>query len=119
MLVSEVQRFIDLHEMLHREARVVVSVSGGADSMALLSVLHDLASAYRLTLFVAHVNHQLRDQEATRDATFVESYVDRLGLPFHKLEVDVRFLKRRTGMSSQQAARQLRYGALLSPAGYA
>ena len=114
MLVSEAQRFIDLHEMWYREARVVVSVSGGADSMALLSVLHELAPAYRLTLFVAHVNHQLRDHEATRDALFVESYVDRLGLPFHKLEVDVRFLKRRTGLSSQQAARQLRYGALLS-----
>ena len=114
MLVSEVQRFIDVHGMLHREARVVVSVSGGADSMALLSVLHELASTYRLTLVVAHVNHQLRDEEAARDALFVESYADRLGLSFLKLDVNVRFLMRRTGMSSQQAARQLRYGALLS-----
>jgi tRNA(Ile)-lysidine synthase len=114
MLVSEVQRFIDVQGLLPREARVIVSVSGGADSMALLSVLHGLVSTYRLTLSVVHINHHLRDKEATRDALFVESYSDRLGLPFHKVDVDVRFLKRRTGMSSQLAARQLRYGALFS-----
>ena len=114
MVVSEVQRFIDVHGLLQHEARVIVSVSGGADSMALLSVLHGLVSTYRLMLFVAHINHQLRDGEAIRDALFVESYSDRLGLPFHKVDIDVRFLKRRTGVSLQQAARQLRYGALLS-----
>ena len=114
MLVSEVQRFIDIQGLLHPEARVIVSVSGGADSMALLSLLHGLISTYRLKLFVAHVNHQLRDGEAVRDALFVESYSGRLGLPFHKVDVDVRFLKRRSGMSSQEAARRLRYGALLS-----
>ena len=114
MLVSEVQRFIDAHELLHPGARVVVSVSGGADSMALLALLHGLVPTYCLTLFVAHINHQLRDGEAVRDARFVESWADRLGLAFHKVDVDVRFLKRRGGMSSQEAARQLRYGALLS-----
>ena len=114
MLVSEVQRFIDAHGLLHRGARVIVSVSGGADSVALLSVLCFLVPTYRLTLFVAHINHQLRDEESIRDALFVESCSDRLGLPFHRVDVDVRFLKRRTGMSSQQAARQLRYGALMS-----
>ena len=114
MLFSEVQRFIDVRGLLRPDARVIVGVSGGADSMALLSVLRDLVSSYRLTLFVAHVNHQLRGGEAARDALFVESHAERFGLPFHKVDVDVRFLKRRTGMSSQQAARQLRYGALLS-----
>ena len=113
MLVSDIQRFIDVQGLLHREARVIVSVSGGADSMALLAALHDLMSTYRLTLFVAHINHHLRDEEASRDALFVEGQAGRLGLPFHTVDVDVRFLKRRTGMSSQQAARQLRYGALL------
>ena len=114
MLASEVQRFIDDQCLLHPEARVIVSVSGGADSMALLSVLCSLVPTYRMTLFVAHINHQLRDGEALRDALFVKRYCDGLGLPFHKADIDVRFLKRRTGMSSQLAARQLRYGALLS-----
>lgn len=114
MLVAEVQRFIDIHELLHLGAKVVVSVSGGADSMALLSLLHQLQSTYRLTLSVAHVNHQLRIGEAIRDALFVERYADKLGLPFHKVDVDVKALKRRTGLSPQHAARQLRHDALQS-----
>ena len=78
MLVAEVQRFIDAHELLYPGAKVIVSVSGGADSMALLSLLHRLESTYRLTLVVAHVNHQLRGQEAIRDARFVERYAANL-----------------------------------------
>jgi tRNA(Ile)-lysidine synthase len=114
MLVAEVQRFINDHELLHPGARVIVSVSGGADSMALLSLLHRLESAYCLTLVVAHVNHQLRGGEAIRDARFVERYADHLGLPFHKLDVDVKALKQRTGLSPQHAARELRHHALRS-----
>ena len=114
MLVAEVQRFIDAHQLLHLGAKVMVSVSGGADSMALLSVLHRLQSTYRLTLTVAHVNHQLRSDEAIRDALFVERHADKLGLPFHKVDVDVKALKRRTGLSPQHAARQLRHDALQS-----
>ena len=114
MLVAEVQRFIDAHELLCPGAKVIVSVSGGADSMALLSLLHGLESTYRLTLIVAHVNHQLRGKEATRDARFVQRQADKLGLPFHQMDVDVKALKHRTGLSTQHAARQLRYGALRS-----
>lgn len=114
MLVAEIQRFIDTHELLHRGAKVMVSVSGGADSMALLSVLCQLQPTYRLTLTVAHVNHQLRGEEAIRDALFVERHADKLGLPFHEVDVDVKALKRRTGLSPQHAARQVRYDALQS-----
>ena len=114
MLVAEIQSFIDAHQLLHPGARVIVSVSGGADSMALLSLLHRLAPTYRLTLIVAHVNHQLRGGEAIRDARFVERYAAKLGLSFHQMDIDVKALKQRTGLSSQHAARQLRYGALQS-----
>ena len=114
MLVAEVQRFVEAHDLICPGATVIVSVSGGADSMALLSLLHRLESTYRLTLIVAHVNHQLRGKEAARDAQFVQRYADKLGLPFHKTNVDVKALKRRTGLSPQHAARQLRYGALQS-----
>ncbi len=112
MLVAKVQRFIEAHELLHLGAKVIVSVSGGADSVALLSLLHRLESTYRLTLIVAHVNHQMRGKEAVRDARFVERYADKLGFPFHSFDVDVQTLKRRTGLSPQHAARQLRHDAL-------
>ena len=109
MLVAEVQACIEAHAMLPPEAKVVVAVSGGADSMALLFALFQLRSVYNMRLIVAHVNHQLRGEEAEQDALFVEQQAARLGLPFHRACVDVKALQQRAGLSVQQAARQLRY----------
>jgi len=109
MLVAEVQACIEAHAMLSPGAKVIVAVSGGADSMALLFALFQLRSAYDLTLMVAHVNHQLRGAEAEQDALFVEHQVARLGIPFYQARVDVKALQRSAGMSLQHAARQLRY----------
>ena len=78
-------------------AKVVVAVSGGADSMALLFALFQLRSMYNMTLIVAHVNHQLRGEEARQDALFVEQQAARLGLPFHQTCVDVKALQQSSG----------------------
>jgi tRNA(Ile)-lysidine synthase len=109
MLVAEVQACIEAHAMLPLGAKVVVAVSGGADSMALLFALFQLRSVYNMRLIVAHVNHQLRGEEAEQDALFVEQQAARLGLPFHQTCVDVKALQQSSGISVQQAARQLRY----------
>jgi tRNA(Ile)-lysidine synthase len=109
MLVAEVQACIEAHAMLPPEAKVVVAVSGGADSMALLFALFELRSVYNMRLIVAHVNHQLRGEEAEQDALFVERQAARLGLPFHQTCIDVKALQKSAGISVQQAARQLRY----------
>jgi len=109
MLVAEVQACIEAHAMLSRGTKVIVAVSGGADSMALLFALFQLRSAYNLTLMVAHVNHQLRGEEAERDALFVEQQAAQLGLPFYQTRVDVKTLQHSSKMSLQHAARQARY----------
>src|SRR5713101_6602709 len=109
MLIAEVQACIEAHGMLSRGAKVIVAVSGGADSMALLFALFHLRSVYNMTLIVAHVNHQLRGEEAEQDALFVEQQAARLGLPFLHTCVDVTVLQQSSGISVQQAARQLRY----------
>ena len=109
MLVAEVQACIEAHAMLSRGTKVIIAVSGGADSMALLFALFQLRSVYNLTLVVAHVNHQLRGEEAERDALFVEQQATRLGLPFYPTRVDVKTLQHSSRMSLQHAARQVRY----------
>lgn len=114
MLVAAVQACIETHSMLSPGAKVIVAVSGGPDSMALLSALCQLRSSYDLTLIVAHVNHQLRGEEAYRDAAFVEQQAVRLGLSFHETRVDVKAFQHTSGLSPQHAARQLRYGFFLS-----
>jgi tRNA(Ile)-lysidine synthase len=77
--------------------------------MALLSILYKLRAFYNLTLIVAHVNHQLRGSESSRDAMFVEQQAARFGLPFYQTRVDVKSFQYTTGLSPQHAARLLRY----------
>ncbi len=95
--------------MLTPGARVVVAVSGGADSTALLSLLVQLQPVYNLTLMVAHVNHQLRGEESEREALFVEQQAMRLNLAFYQTRLDITTLRSTSKLSVQQAARALRY----------
>lgn len=93
------------HTMLDDGDRVLVAVSGGADSVALLHVLRELAPRLRLTLHVLHVDHGLRAGSA-RDADFVRALGRRLGVPVEVVAVTV-------GPGSvEEAARAARYAAL-------
>src|SRR5215475_8181686 len=68
--------------------RLGVAVSGGADSVALLRRLDELASALGLVLTVLHVHHGIRGAEADADAVFVQQLAERLGLRFLRHDVD-------------------------------
>ena len=82
--------------------------------MALLSALYQLRAVYNLSLIVAHVNHLMRGAEAFRDALFVKQQAEKLGLPFHQMQADVKSFQHTTGLSPQHAARLLRYDYLYS-----
>ena len=69
--------------------KIVVGVSGGADSIALLQVLHRFSKTKNYDLFVAHVNHMARGDESYVDADFVKGAAEKLGLPFFLKEIDV------------------------------
>jgi tRNA(Ile)-lysidine synthase len=105
-LAGRVRETIRRHAMLAGGERVLAAVSGGADSVALLLVLHALASEWRLRLHVVHVDHRLRP-DSSRDAELVQGLAGRLGLPVEILRIDV---ERRRSM--EDAAREARYDAL-------
>ncbi len=75
-----VREFIDWHCLLSPGMRVLIGVSGGSDSVALLHLLRTLAPGYGLELHVVHLNHMLRP-EAAEDAAFVRKLAHRWGLP--------------------------------------
>jgi tRNA(Ile)-lysidine synthase len=104
-VVHVVERAIRGHRMLAGGERVVVAVSGGADSVALLHVLVTLAPTLRLDLHVVHVDHGLRAESAS-DAAAVSALALRLGVPVEVVRV-------RVGEGSvEAAARQARHAAL-------
>ena len=69
--------------------KIVIGVSGGADSIALLQVLHRFSKTKNYGLFVAHVNHMARGDESYVDADFVKGVAEKLGLPFFLKVIDV------------------------------
>ena len=100
-----------------RGATLVVAASGGPDSTALLRCLHRLQDEHRLTLHVAHLNHDFRGAEADHDAAFVQRLADGLGLPCSIDKQDPIAYQRERGVSSfEQAAREMRYAFLSSVA---
>jgi tRNA(Ile)-lysidine synthase len=95
---------------------VVVAVSGGADSVALLHVLHELSSAIGIRPVVAHLDHRLRRRESTADARFVRGLAKSLDCPFLSARRDVAALAAEHGLSLEMAARDARYAFLRSVA---
>ena len=61
-MIKKIKEAIEKNHLLNRGEKVVVAVSGGPDSVALLKVLAMLSDEYRLTLIVAHLNHGLREE---------------------------------------------------------
>jgi len=89
--------------------RVGVAVSGGADSVALLHCLNELAPQMGIEPAVVHLNHLLRGAEADADEEFVAGLAKGLGLRFFSRRVDVGAEARRAGENLEQTARRLRY----------
>ena len=103
---TTVQRF----NLLDRGDRVLVAVSGGPDSVALLHILHELRDEFRLQLEIAHLQHGMRGDEAKEDARFVAELAAKLQLQFHLKEINLPQMKLDAGKGNLEAlARAERY----------
>ena len=107
-MVERVIKTIEEYGMLSTREKVVVGVSGGADSVALLHILSSLKDL-KLELTAAHLNHGIRGDEADRDADFVKRTAKSLDIPFEYKKVDTQAYKQEKKLSLEDAARELRY----------
>jgi len=101
-------RFIADHQMIHHQETVLVAVSGGADSLALLHVLSDLSQQFRFHLQIAHNNHGLRPN-ATSEADFVAQKARELNLPLVVEQMPDPALLTFNFSSMEANLRQMRY----------
>ena len=100
---------IQRHALLRGKARVLVALSGGSDSVALLLLLRELEQAGELTVVgVAHLNHGLRP-EAEGDEQFCRALAEEIGIPFRSDLANVRARAEASGTSIEDAGRQARY----------
>jgi len=92
--------------------KVVVGVSGGPDSVCLLHILRELSPDLSLTLQVAHLNHQMRGEDADADAAFVAELARNWDLPATIESADVSALAHTHKLALEEAARRVRYAFL-------
>ena len=105
------------YRLLKPGDKVLVAVSGGADSTALLNLLYANRDKLGLTLHVAHLNHLLRRGDAELDAKYVEAMAQRLSIPVTVEEKDVAALAKEEKVSIEEAARLARYDFFARTAG--
>jgi tRNA(Ile)-lysidine synthetase-like protein len=113
---EKVRSFVKRNSMLRDARAVVIAVSGGADSVALLDMLMRIASVEPYLIHVAHLNHLLRGTDSTADAEFVRALAERSNLPATIEAIDVRQEARDAGRGIEEVAREMRYNFLLAVA---
>ncbi|MGJ9460212.1 tRNA lysidine(34) synthetase TilS [Oceanobacillus sp. CF4.6] len=106
---QEVLTFIKKNQLLKKNATVLVGVSGGPDSMALLHFLSTLKNEWGLTLIAVSVDHQLRGADSLADLQYVKTICDEWNIEFKGASLDVFAYKEKHGKSTELAARELRY----------
>jgi tRNA(Ile)-lysidine synthase len=115
MFVAKVKNFINANGLISRGETVLAAVSGGPDSVALLSALVELREDLDFSLSVVHVNHGLRP-EAAEEERFVMTLCGTLGLECVVGKVDTLAFAAQSGCSVEESARELRHGFLMQQA---
>jgi tRNA(Ile)-lysidine synthase len=109
-LLDRVRRTIHQDDLIPPGSRVVVGLSGGADSVALTVLLAELSSRDAFAIArLAHLNHRLRGTAADEDEAFCRGLAADLGLPFEVDRADVGALARDNRQSIEEAGREARY----------
>jgi tRNA(Ile)-lysidine synthase len=112
MLLRTVRATIEKYGMFKRGDRVVVAVSGGPDSVALLRVLDSLKGIYEIHLHAAHLEHGIRADESLEDMKFVQAMCEEMAVPLSTGRASVRNAAETGGLSLEAAARKARYAFL-------
>ena len=112
--IDQIKKFISDNDLLDKGDKVVVGVSGGADSVCLLHVLNSLKDSLELDILAVHINHMIRGAEADGDQKFVEDLCDSLGIKWKCFRIDVPSLAEKDNLTEEEAGRNARYETFYS-----
>jgi tRNA(Ile)-lysidine synthase len=104
-VIQIVRTYIDKHNLFPEDKPILVGLSGGADSVALLAALVQLG----YSCMAVHCNFHLRGDESNRDEAFAKSMAEKLDTPFHKIDFNTAQYAKEKHISIEMAARELRY----------
>ena len=110
-MLQKVLKYARAHKLIMDRDKLIVGVSGGADSVVLLHILMELRDTLQwdLCFFVVHINHQLRGEEADGDQSFVEELCRAWNLPYESRSLPIARLAKENKKSFEEMAREMRY----------
>lgn len=108
-VVKQFLENIKEYKMFEKGDRVIVGVSGGADSIALLYLINEIKKEYELEIYVAHLNHKFRGSEADQDEEYVKTLARRMDVPIMVESFDVQSYAKRNNLGFEEAARMVRH----------
>lgn len=106
---EKVRATIKKYNLIEKEDNIVIGVSGGPDSMALLYILNDIKQEMNFNIYVAHINHGIRKEEADADEEFVKDICSRLAISFYSTKVNMDEYAKKKKLTSEEAGREIRY----------
>lgn len=106
---ERVKATIKEYAMIKKGDKVLIALSGGADSVCLTHILCGLSGEMHFKLCAAHLNHGIRGEEAEHDENFAKTFCDLLKIPFVSKTVDIPEIAEREGLTEEEAGRRERY----------
>lgn len=97
------------NNMISANDKVLVALSGGADSVFMLNILKIFSQDLRFEISAAHVNHSIRGKDAEHDQFFCETLCQNLSIPFHTITLNIPSIAKANGISEETAGREERY----------
>ena len=108
-MIERMRKTIDEFNLLDQGDCVVVGLSGGPDSTAMIHALNQLKGEYDLKIVAVHLNHQIRGKLADADQNYVTDLCEKLDIELHAFKEDIPKLAKDLRMTEEEAGRVKRY----------
>ncbi len=106
---KQVEQFIQKKRLIVPDSTIIVGVSGGPDSLALLHFLWAYKNDKNITIVAVHVDHMFRGRESEEDLLHVKDFCEKFSIPFESVQLNVKAYQKERKLSPQVAARECRY----------
>ena len=108
MLEEKVLETIKKYNMIEKQDKIVIGVSGGPDSISLLNVLNNLREKLNIKIYVAHINHMIR-KEADEETEYVRNFCKKIGVDFFVKKIKIEEEAKKLKIGTEEAGRNIRY----------
>lgn len=109
-MLERVEKFIIENNLISKGDKIIVALSGGPDSVALLHILEKLRAKYDLKLGACHINHLLRGEDAMKDEEFSKTLCNKLHINFYSHREDIKAYSKKHNIGEEESGRRVRYG---------